>query len=410
MSGPHPSLDITGSLGEGLRGKRLVLCVAGSVAAYRAVDLARLLMRHGASVTCVASRAALGLISAEYLRWATGNEVVTNLTGDLEHIRIADRGRADGVIVYPATANTLGKLANGIDDTPVSTVLTTALGAGIPITICPAMHQVMYENPAVRRNIEYLEGMVGIIPPDVEEGKAKAPDPQRVLEYVLRAAAPGPLAGKRVLMTAGPTVEYIDPVRVITNVSTGMTGMCVARCLVEAGAQVTIVYGPGSHKPPTGARVVPVRTSREMAGALDRELEGSPDVVIMAAAVSDYAPLRPSGKKIKSSEDVDSIPVRRVPKMINRVRDACAGAFLVGFKAETGVSAEDLVAAARGQLDSARADLVVANDVGRERYLLDPTHNEVVLVDGDTAAPSGWMPKEDIARHIVREIGRRIGG
>ena len=149
----HPSLDIVSSYGVELSGKKIVLCVAGSVAAYKAIELARLLMRHGADVTCVATSAVTKLIQPEYFKWATGNKVITKLTGELEHIKLADYNQSDLIVVYPATANTLGKLANGIDDTPVSTVLTVAFGSKIPILMCLAMHASMYENSAVTKNI-----------------------------------------------------------------------------------------------------------------------------------------------------------------------------------------------------------------------------------------------------------------
>ena len=150
----HPSLDIVNSYGTELSGKKIVLCIAGSVAAYKAIELARLLMRHGADVTCVASNAVTKLIQPDYFKWATGNKVITKLTGELEHIRLADYNQSDLIVVYPATANTLGKLANGIDDTPVSTVLTVGFGSKIPILMCLAMHESMYDNSAVKKNIK----------------------------------------------------------------------------------------------------------------------------------------------------------------------------------------------------------------------------------------------------------------
>ena len=162
----HPSLDIVSSHGVELTGKKIVLCVAGSVAAYKAIELARLLMRHGADVTCVASGAATKLIQPDYFKWATGNDVITKLTGNLEHIKLADYNQSDLVIVYPATANTLGKLANGIDDTPISTVLTVGFGSKIPILMCLAMHESMYDNSAVKKNIEFLKNKIQFISPN----------------------------------------------------------------------------------------------------------------------------------------------------------------------------------------------------------------------------------------------------
>ena len=156
----HPSLDIVESKGTGLSGKKIVLCVAGSVAAYKSIELARLLMRHGAKVTCVMSNASTKMIQPDYMKWATGNDVITKLTGKLEHINIADYKKSDLIIVYPATANTLGKLANGIDDTPISTVLTVGFGSKTPILMALAMHASMYENAAVKKNILFFRNEI----------------------------------------------------------------------------------------------------------------------------------------------------------------------------------------------------------------------------------------------------------
>ena len=161
----HPSLDITGTDGKELLGKNIVLCVTGSVAAYRAVELARLLMRHGGTVRCVLTPSAAELITPQYMTWATGHPAMVSLGGDMEHISLADRHNTDLILVYPATANTISKMACGIDDTAVSTILTTALGSGMPILVCPAMHDSLYVNPAVRRNIEFLERSVRFAPP-----------------------------------------------------------------------------------------------------------------------------------------------------------------------------------------------------------------------------------------------------
>jgi phosphopantothenoylcysteine decarboxylase/phosphopantothenate--cysteine ligase len=179
-------LDIVGSYGFELSGKRIVLCVAGSVAVYKAIELARLLMRHGGDVVCVVSNAATKLVKPDYFKWATGNRVITKLTGDLEHIDVADYKRSDLIIVYPGTANTLGKLANGIDDTPVSTVLTVGFGSGIPIVMALAMHESMYHNKAVKKNIDFLKNKIDFVAPNMVEGKAKAAEPEDVLEFVLK--------------------------------------------------------------------------------------------------------------------------------------------------------------------------------------------------------------------------------
>ena len=317
----HPSLDIVSSSGVELSGKKIVLCVAGSVAAYKAIELARLLMRHGANVTCVATSAVTKLIQPEYFKWATGNEVITKLTGELEHIRLADYNQSDLIIVYPATANTLGKLANGIDDTPVSTVLTVAFGSKIPILMCLAMHASMYENSAVKKNIDFLKNKIDFAKPQMIEGKAKAPEPEDVLEYILKKFGASPiLKNKKILLTAGPTIEYIDPVRVITNQSSGKTGILLATEFISAGAKVTLVYGPGIETPPKGAKVINVSTSKEMFDAVKGELKKKFDIVIMAAAAADYTPENPSRKKIKSTQNKINISLKKAPKIIDQVK------------------------------------------------------------------------------------------
>lgn len=403
----HPSSDIISTDGSELAGKKIVLCVAGSVAAYKAIELARLLMRHGADVTCVASKAATKLVRPAYLKWATGNDVVTELTGDLEHIRLADYRMSHMVVVYPATANTVGRLANGIDDTPVSTVLTVALGSKTPILICPAMHASMYDNPAVVRNIEFLERKkIGFVRPRIAESKAKAPEPRQVLGAILKevGARPSPLRDRRVLITAGPTVEFIDPMRMITNRSSGMTGVLLASEFLVAGASVEMVYGPGRAEPPRGARVTRVETGSEMLAAL-RKMTGAKkfDLIIMAAAVSDYAPLRRSRTKLKSSAKERTIRLKRTPKIIGALREMQRDAVLVGFKAEADLAPESLARAARRGMSESGADLMVANDIGA-RYQRDPTTSSVLVVDRGGVRRSGWHKKENNAKFIVRCI------
>jgi len=298
----HPSMDIVASDGIELSGKKIVLCVAGSVAVYKSIELARLLMRHGANVTCVLSNAATRLVKPDYFKWATGNKVITKLTGELEHIKVADYKRSDMIVVYPATANTLGKLANGIDDTPISTVLTVGFGSKIPILIALAMHQSMYENAAVVKNINFLKNKIHFISPQIIEGKAKAAEPENVLEFVLKKFGfSSKLHNKKILMTVGPTIEYIDPIRVITNHSTGKMGMCLASELVSSGAKVTVVYGPGKETPPKNLKVIHVNTMKEMFDSVKKHMKKKFDIVILAAATSDYVPEKISKSKIKST-------------------------------------------------------------------------------------------------------------
>lgn len=405
----HPSFDIVETHGTELSGKKIILCVAGSVAAYKAIELARLLMRHGADVTCVASQAVTKLIQPDYFKWATGNEVITKLTGELEHIRLADYNKSDLIVVYPATANTLGKLANGIDDTPISTILTVGFGSKVPILMILAMHQSMYENKAVLRNMEFLNDKITFLKPNMIEGKAKAAEPEDVLEHILERFGKSPiLAGKRIMITAGPTVEQIDPVRVITNQSTGKTGILLASEFISAGAKVTLVYGPGIIEPPQGAKVVRVKGISEMFEGVKREMKSKKfDVVILSAAASDYT-VTMNSKKIKSTKEHLVIKLKKAPKIIDYIKEFQDDVFLVGFKAETDVSRKDLVNSSLKKIKETRADLIVANDIGK-KYQKNPDLNEVIIVGkSGEIARSGRKNKKEISKFIKSQIEKII--
>jgi len=404
----HPSLDIVESYGTELTGKKIVLCIAGSVAAYKSIELARLLMRHGANVKCVMSNASTKLIKPDYMKWATGNNVITKLTGDMEHIDLADYKRSDLLIVYPSTANTLGKLATGIDDTPISTVLTVAFGSKIPIVMGLAMHRSMYDNAAVRKNIAFLEKKIDFVSPNMIEGKAKAPEPEDILHLVLTKFGQSKiLKGKKVLMTAGPTIEKIDSIRVITNHSTGKTGVLLASELVSAGAKVTLVYGPGIAEPPKGAKIIPVQTVTDMFNEVKKQMKKKFDIIILAAAASDYIPKNQYSKKIKSTRNSLTIELKKAPKIIDHIKKLQKDVFLIGFKAETDISKKELVVRAKQKLRDSKADMIIANDIGK-KYFKDTRYNELLIVDSKTVVTIGRNKKERISKLICKNIEKRI--
>ena len=397
------------SYGTELAGKKIVLCVAGSVAAYKAIELARLLMRHGANVSCVASEAVTKLIQPDYFKWATGNEVITKLTGKLEHIALADYKRSDLIIVYPGTANTLGKLANGIDDTPISTVLTVGFGAKIPILMALAMHAAMYENAAVLRNISFLKGKIEFIEPNFIEAKAKAAEPEDVLDFVLKKFGHSPvLSGKNILITAGPTMEPIDTVRVLTNQSSGKTGVLLAKELISAGAKVTLVYGPGTAEPPKGAKIIPVKTIQQMFDAVKKEMSKKKfDIVILSAAPADYT-TKPAKSKIKSDKSCITIKLQKAPKIIDNIKKLQKDVFLVGFKAETNISRQQLIQSARKKLQESNCDVIIANDIGAE-YQKNKEQNQVLIIDkSDKIIDSGRKKKEEISKFIRKQIEKKF--
>ncbi|MGI0028838.1 MAG: bifunctional phosphopantothenoylcysteine decarboxylase/phosphopantothenate--cysteine ligase CoaBC [Nitrososphaera sp.] len=381
----HPSKDITGTEGVELGDRKIVLCITGSVAAYRAIDLARLLMRHGADVHAVMTESTASLLlTPDMMKWATGNEVVTKLTGNLEHIMLADYGMSDLIVVYPCTANTIGKMANGIDDTSVTSVLSVALGSKIPIIIAPAMHEAMYGNNFIRQNVQKLrEHGVILVEPNIEEGKAKVAEPARLLDAAIKVLSVGPLSGKRVLVTAGSTIEHIDPIRVISNMSSGRMGLAIAREAKKMGASVTLVYGHGDV--PLGeladGRVRRVGTGKEMYEAVMSELRTKYDIVIMAAAVSDFAPARSSEKKIDSRIGSLNLALAATKKIIDEIKKVDKDIMLVAFKADYGVSHSALVDKAFRKLQECNADIVVANDLAKKGSGAGSEKNDVILVD-----------------------------
>lgn len=383
----HPSKDIMQTRGTELKGKRVVLCITGSVAAVKCPEIARQLMRHGAEVFAVMSPMAQKVIHPYLMEWATGNPVVTELTGKIEHVALAGEhaSKANLVLVAPATANTISKIASGIDDTTVTSVASTAFGSKIPIVIVPAMHESMYRHPLLDENIEKLKALgVEFVGPRIEEGKAKIAETEEILEAVIRKlSASKDFAGMKILVTAGPTLEYIDPVRVITNKSSGLMGIEVTKEALLRGADVTLIYGPGTAIPSKEARVVTVETTKEMYEAVVSELKSKRyDVVIAAAAAADWTPKKHFDYKVPTSKtSALNVKLEPTPKIIDVVKKFRPEAFLVAFKAEYNVSAEKLIQNSYEKLKEAKADVIVANDVARKGVGFGVETNEIFIVD-----------------------------
>jgi phosphopantothenoylcysteine decarboxylase/phosphopantothenate--cysteine ligase len=326
----------------------------------------------------------------------------------MEHIGLADYKRSDLLIVYPSTANTLGKLANGIDDTPISTVLTVAFGSKIPIIMGLAMHRSMYENAAVKKNIKFLEKKIDFVSPQMIEGKAKAPEPKDMLTFVLKKFGSSlKLKGKKILMTAGPTIEKIDSVRVITNQSSGKTGTLLAANLISAGAKVTLVYGPGTEDPPNGIKLIKVESVHEMFSAVKNCLKTKFDIVIMSAAASDYVPKNSSSSKIKSNKNEINVRLVKAPKIIDSIKKIQKDTFLIGFKAETDISKKELVSRAKKKLKESKADMIIANDIGK-KYKKDSSYNEIIVVDSEGSTHIPRTKKERLSKIICKNIEKRI--
>ncbi len=402
----HTSKLIMGSRSTVLEGRKIVLCVTGSVAAVECVAIARGLMRHGAEVFAVMSDMAQKIIHPYLLEWATGNPVVTSLTGQIEHVALAGKHKdhADLILVAPATANTIGKMAHAIDDTPVTTTLSSAIGAGIPIIVVPAMHASMYDHPGVIENIEKLREMgVRVLAPRREEAKAKIPKTETIIDQVIAALTPNDLEGRHFVITAGPTRGWIDRVRFVTNPSTGKMGIEIAKELTARGASVTLVIGPTAQEPPDNVEIRHVQTSEEMLETvLDSISQRETYGFISAAAVLDYVPEDTIEKKIESGKSELLIRLRPTKKIIEEVREKFKDILIVGFKVESDVTDEELERAALSKIDKGICDYVVANDAHREGVAFGTDTNEVLIV-----GPKGTIEKVPlsskrvVAKHVV---------
>jgi phosphopantothenoylcysteine decarboxylase/phosphopantothenate--cysteine ligase len=408
--GEHSSKGIIGTKSKELAGKRIILCITGSVAAIKSTEIARDLMRRGADVYAVMTRSSQQIIHPDMVEWATGNPVVTELTGQIEHVLYAGEHslRADLILVAPCTANTIGKVACGIDDTPVTTTLTTGIGAGIPVIIAPAMHASMYKHSIVIENLEKLQRHgIDVLMPRFEEGKAKIPGTAEIVHaVVVKLNVEKDLIGKRVLVTGGPTRAYLDAFRYITNPSSGKMGVAIAQNALDRGAEVALVYGPGSAKPPVGVKVIDILGTDDMLVAVQKELGSKKyDTAILSAAAADYGASDRKMEKTPSGKDEWTIVLKPLPKVIENVKKVDADVFLVGFKAEFDLTDEELIQRSYGRMVEAGMDLIVANDVARKGAGFGTDTNEVFIIDIEKQVLHVAMAsKYDIASKILDRV------
>lgn len=412
--GEHTSKEIIGTKTNQLTGKKIILCITGSVAAIKSTEIARELMRRGADVYAIMTKSAQLIIHPYMVEWATGNKVITELTGQIEHVTYAGEHdkRADLILVAPSTANTIGKIAAGIDDTPVTTVITTGIGAGIPVIIAPAMHASMYKHPIVNQNIEKLQKIgIQVLTPRFHEGKAKIPETPEIVKAVInQLTRKQDLKGKRILITAGPTRAYLDAFRFITNPSSGKMGVAIAENAIDRGAEVTLVYGPGTAKPPTEAKVIPILSTEDMLEAVINELKTRKyDTAILSAAAADYGPVERKKEKTPSGREEWVIALKPLPKIVENVKTVDPDILLVGFKAEYNISDEELVNRAYDRMIGAGMDLIVANDVARTNVGFGTDTNEVFIVDREKKVNHITISlKYDIAEKLLTIIKQRI--
>ncbi len=383
--------------------KTVVLGVAGGIACYKAVELVRLLVRDGFDVQVIMTRAAMEFVTPLTFQALSGRPVATEIfsltqESEIGHINLADQ--ADLFAIAPATANVIGKIAAGIADDLLTTVV---MATQAPVLIAPSMNVHMYENPILQENIKRLKRLRYHFMEPVEgylacgyEGKGRLPEPHDILEEIHRLLKKKDLAGERLLITAGPNHEPLDPVRFISNRSSGKMGYALARMGVRRGAEVTLISGPTSLAPPAKVHLIPVKTAAEMRQAILKEFPKA-TAVVMAAAVADYCPEKFVAKKIKRGKKPIQIRLKPNPDILKEIGLKKNGQILIGFAAET----DALEANAKRKLRDKKLDLIVANDVTQAGSGFEADTNMAMIVDRNGGVhPLPLMSKDELADRI----------
>ena len=397
-----------------LEGKRILLIIGGGIAAFKALDLIRRLRERGAAVTPVLTRAGEEFVtplSASALAAEKVYRDLFDLTDEAEMGHIELSRSADLIVVAPATADLMAKLAGGHADDLASTLL---LATDTPVLMAPAMNVRMWEHPATQRNLATLSGdgvrVVGPNEGDMacgEYGPGRMAEPLEIVAAIEAALAGGPLSGRHVIVTSGPTHEPIDPVRYIANRSSGAQGTAIARALAALGAEVSFVTGPADVPPPAGVRVLPVESAREMLAAVEGALPA--DAAVFAAAVADWRVTAESDRKIKKdgSGAPPALHLAENPDILATVAQMGEGrpGLVVGFAAET----DDVVANATAKRGRKGCDWIVANDVSPATGIMGGTENAVTLITGEGAEDWPRMGKDEVAARLAARIAAALG-
>lgn len=391
-----------------LKGKTVVLAVTGSIAAYKIASLASTLKKLEADVHVLMTENAENFIHPITFETLTGNKCLIdtfdrNFQYSVEHVSLAKL--ADVVMIAPASANVIGKVANGIADDMLT---TTVMACRCKKIVVPAMNTNMFVNPIVQDNLDKLRHFgYEVVDPVTgylacgDTGQGKMPEPKLLLEYILKEIQyEKDLAGKRVLVTAGPTQEAIDPVRFLTNYSTGKMGYALATVCMRRGADVTLVTGPTQIEKPKFVRMIPVRTAKQMFDAVT-EYAGDQDIIIKAAAVADYRPKYQSDEKVKKQDGELAIEMERTDDILQYLGDhKKEGQYLCGFSMET----EQMMENSRKKLKKKHLDMIVANNLKVEGAGFGGDTNVVTMITDDAEISLGKMTKEETAAHIISQI------
>jgi len=389
-----------------LEGKKVVVGITGSIAAYKSAELVRLVRKRGADVRVVMTEHATHFVHPLTFETLSGNGVIRDMFSQpgitLDHVSLGQK--SDLIAIAPATANIVGKIAHGIADDFLSTLV---LAATCKVILCPAMDKEMYLNPIVKANLRSLQER-GLIIMEPEEGvlasgakgAGRLPDPSTIVDEIACLISDRDLEGLKLLVTAGPTIEYIDPVRILTNRSTGKMGYALARAARRRGAEVTLVSGPTFLEQPRGITFIRVDTAEEMRKAVIAHVNDQ-DVVIKAAAVSDYRPLTKAPHKEKKKKSTIAMEMEPTPDILEELGHVKGGTLLVGFAAET----TDHVARAVEKIKKKNLDLIVLNDVSKDDRGFAADSNEVRIIDrqgNEQEIP--LMPKDEVAEKILDRI------
>jgi phosphopantothenoylcysteine decarboxylase/phosphopantothenate--cysteine ligase len=401
-----------------MHGKSILLIISGGIAAYKALDFIRLARKSGATVRAVLTKSATEFVTPLSVSTLCEAKALTELFDlkdetEIGHIRLSRE--ADTIVVAPATANILARMAHGLADDLATSVL---LAANKPVLVAPAMNCKMWENPATKRNIAQLRADgVHIVGPNEgdmacnEWGQGRMAEPAEIFaaaQYLLQETQDRSLAGKHVLVTAGPTHEPIDPIRYIANRSSGKQGFAIAAAAASLGARVTLITGPVNLPPLQGISIVPIRTAREMLAAVETALPA--DATIFAAAVADWRSDATQGKKIKKTNKArpPALTLVENPDILATVakREKDRPVLVVGFAAET----ESVLTHAKRKLAAKGCDWIVANDVSAEKGVMGGNNNQVHLVTAKGVEAWPWMHKETVAEALMRRIADHLNG
>jgi phosphopantothenoylcysteine decarboxylase/phosphopantothenate--cysteine ligase len=379
---------------------KIILCITGSIAATEDLKLVHELQRHGYDVECFMTEAAAEIITPLSMEFATKKPVVTRITGYVEHVTNA---QADLILVAPATANTISKFAHKIADTNVTTLLLTASGYDTPILFVPSMHISMYD--AIKENIQKIKqenNNVYFMQPNEAERKAKFPSKEDIVLEVERLTSSNNLSGKNVLVAAGATFERIDAMRGITNRSSGKMGVEIAKEAYRCGANVTLLCGIMHTSVPECFRRIDVESTGEMMKILEDEIVNT-DIYVSAAAISDFVIKNPVENKLSSDDDI-SVEFTKLPKLLKKIKCINPNTFVVGFKAEAGLSEEELIEKSMDRMKKYYADIMIANDILVENSCPGSDNNEVYIIDKEGYEKVDLDTKHNISVKIVEKV------